>query len=69
MLPPVFSDERRWSALVNHAQPFMAWNRLTDIPYEAAALPWSAAGAWCVYAVWAVAAAVVTVEVPHRRDH
>ncbi|RFU84837.1 ABC transporter permease [Streptomyces triticagri] len=68
VLPPAFSEERHWSAVVNHAQPFMAWNRLTDVPYEPAAHPWSTAGAWSVYAVWALVAAAVTVLVPHRRD-
>ncbi|GGW26539.1 ABC transporter permease [Streptomyces xantholiticus] len=70
LLPLVLSDDRHWSAVLVHALPYAAWKRLVDIPYatEGVPYPWSVGGAWTVYAVWALAAAVVAVTTVHRRD-
>ncbi|GGO58619.1 ABC transporter permease [Streptomyces lasiicapitis] len=68
VLPMVVSPDRHWSALIAHALPFPAWRRLTEPGGHLAAYPWSEGGAWTVYAVWALAAAAVTVCSVHRRD-
>jgi hypothetical protein len=70
LVPMALGDDRHWSAVLAHAMPYEAWSRLGDIPYDAAAVahPWSAGGAWTVYALWALAAAAVAVTAVHRRD-
>ncbi|MFE7077172.1 ABC transporter permease [Streptomyces sp. NPDC057620] len=68
LLPLIFSADRHWAAVVDHALPAGAWNRLTAVGHQPVAHPWTAGGAWTVYAVWAVAAAVVAVASVHRRD-
>lgn len=68
MLPLAVTDGRHWTAVLDHALPLPAWLRLVDVPYRPGETPypWSTGGAWTVYALWAVAAAAVTVTV--RRD-
>ncbi|WP_328492330.1 ABC transporter permease [Streptomyces sp. NBC_00414] len=68
LLPLVFSADRHWAAVVEHALPTGAWNRLTAVGHQQVAHPWTVGGAWTVYAVWAVVAAVVTVAPVQRRD-
>ncbi|MFD6337087.1 ABC transporter permease [Streptomyces sp. NPDC060131] len=68
LLPLVFTDGRRWSAVISHALPTEAWIRLTEADHSRTAFPWTASGAWTVYAVWALAAAVLAVLSVHRRD-
>lgn len=70
MLPVIVSDGQHWSALLAHAQLFPAWLRLVTVPYppDGTRFPWTAAGAWTVFAVWAVLAPLVTVAAAHWRD-
>jgi ABC-2 type transport system permease protein len=76
MLPIVVSDTRYWAAVIDHALPFEAWMRLVDVAYDPRSIayghspahPWTIAGAWTVYALWALAAATITVASVHRRD-
>jgi hypothetical protein len=70
LLPVVLDDGRHWSAVLAHAMPYEAWLRLVDVPYGGPGIlhPWSAGGAWTVYAVWALASAAVAVTAVHRRD-
>ncbi|MEU9962278.1 ABC transporter permease [Streptomyces sp. NPDC050982] len=68
LLPLVFSADRHWAAVVDHALPTGAWIRLVDVDQQAVAYPWTLTGAWTVYAVWALAAAAVAVISVQRRD-
>ncbi|WP_030679217.1 ABC transporter permease [Streptomyces sp. NRRL B-1347] len=68
ILPVVFSSDRYWSALVSHAMPLEAWQRLTQPATFQTPFPWSTGGAWTVYAAWALAAVLITVAGVHRRD-
>ncbi|MEV2229096.1 ABC transporter permease [Streptomyces phaeochromogenes] len=68
LLPLVFSADRHWAALVDHALPTGAWIRLVDVDRQPVAYPWTLTGAWTVYAVWALAAAAVAVTSVQRRD-
>ncbi|MEI5103060.1 ABC transporter permease subunit [Streptomyces sp. PmtG] len=68
ILPVVFSSERHWSAVVAHTMPYEAWHRLTQPDTFQSPYPWSTGGAWTVYAVWALAAALITVAGVRRRD-
>ena len=68
LLPLVFSADRHWAALVDHALPTGAWIRLVDVDQQAVAYPWTLTGAWTVYALWALAAAAVAVTSVQRRD-
>jgi hypothetical protein len=70
VLPLVVSGNRHWSALLAHALPYPAWLRLVAVPYSPAGtlFPWTAAGAWTVFAVWALLAPVVAVAGVQRRD-
>ncbi|MGW8363641.1 ABC transporter permease [Streptomyces wedmorensis] len=69
LLPAVFSDRRHLTAVLAHATPLHAWERLADAgPAVEEPFPWSAGGAWLVYALWALGAAAVTVLAVRRRD-
>ncbi|MCZ4514692.1 hypothetical protein O3Q52_42535 [Streptomyces sp. ActVer] len=68
LLPLVFSADRHWAALVDHALPTGAWIRLVDVDQQQVAYPWTLTGAWTVYAVWALATAAVAVTSVQRRD-
>jgi hypothetical protein len=70
VIPVIVSDGQHWSALLAHAQPYPAWLRLVTVPYPQTGthFPWSIAGAWTVFAVWAVLTPLVAVAVVHRRD-
>ncbi|WUR78305.1 ABC transporter permease subunit [Streptomyces phaeochromogenes] len=68
LLPLVFSADRHWAAVVDHALPTGAWIRLVDADQQAVAYPWTLTGAWTVYGVWALAAAAVAVTSVQRRD-
>lgn len=68
VLPLVVSPDRYWSALIAHALPHPAWQRLTEAGSPAAAYPWTHGGAWTVYAAWALGAVAVTVLTVDRRD-
>lgn len=69
VLPLVIRDSSRVTAVIAHALPFEAWNRLSAVPYPpSTAYPWSVTGAWIIYAVWAVVAAVLAVVAITSRD-
>ncbi|MGW7367263.1 ABC transporter permease subunit [Streptomyces sp. NPDC054841] len=68
ILPFVVSEDRHWSAVLAHALPFQAWMRLTRTGDYQVPFPWTTAGAWTVYAIWALAAATIAVTAVHRRD-
>ncbi|NGO79649.1 ABC transporter permease subunit [Streptomyces sp. YC504] len=68
ILPMFLTDGRYWSALVGHATPYKAWLRLADPGYTAGEFPWTTAGAWTVYAMWAAAAVGVGMVAVRRRD-
>ncbi|WP_405899730.1 hypothetical protein OG242_21605 [Streptomyces sp. NBC_00727] len=71
LLPMVPSDRRHLTAVLRHTLPFSAWDRLTAgaLPQPPPELyPWSEAGAWTVYALWALVAGAVAVCAVHRRD-
>ncbi|WP_086831423.1 ABC transporter permease subunit [Streptomyces sp. NRRL B-24572] len=69
LLPAVLTDRRHLSAVLAHATPLHAWQRLADAGPPAEELfPWSAGGAWLVYALWPLAGAVVTVLAVRGRD-
>ncbi|QIY68093.1 ABC transporter permease [Streptomyces sp. RLB1-33] len=71
MLPTIFSQNRRWSADVNHAMVVTAWKRLVqNWPPDPESLGYTAtaAGSWIVYAVWPLVAVVLASVVVRRRD-
>ncbi|MFD4370355.1 ABC transporter permease [Streptomyces sp. NPDC058486] len=67
LVPMVLSEERRLTAVLGHATPLRAWQRLAG-EGVAGPFPWTVGGAWAVYGVWAVVAALVTVVAVRRRD-
>ncbi|MFC9392860.1 ABC transporter permease [Streptomyces sp. NPDC057027] len=69
LLPAVLTERRHLSAVLAHATPLHAWQRLGDAgPAVQEPFPWSAGGAWLVFALWALGGAVVTVLAVRRRD-
>ncbi|HEX5295651.1 MAG TPA: hypothetical protein VFW50_01465 [Streptosporangiaceae bacterium] len=68
-MPMLIHDGGHTSAIVAHALPFWAWNRLVAIPFDSPGrYPWTLAGAWTVFAAWAAAAALVAVAAARWRD-
>lgn len=71
MLPPVFSQNERWSAAVSHAMPVTAWRRLAqNWPPDPHSFAHSATvpGSWTVYALWPLVAVALALVVVRRRD-
>ncbi|MEU5022829.1 ABC transporter permease [Streptomyces milbemycinicus] len=68
VLPLALTDGRHWSAVASHGTLYQAWCRLVEVNYHPLHYPWTIAGAWTVYAVWAAAAVAITVVGVHRRD-
>nr|WSX48248.1 ABC transporter permease subunit [Streptomyces sp. NBC_00974] len=68
VLPIVFTDGRHWSAVAGHATLYQAWLRLVEVGSPQTDFPWTTGGAWTVYAVWALTAAVLAVTGAQRRD-
>jgi hypothetical protein len=70
VLPLLVHDSSHLPAVIAHALPFQAWNRLVAISFNpvSSAYPWTITGAWTVFAVWALAAAVVAVAAAGWRD-
>jgi ABC-type transport system involved in multi-copper enzyme maturation permease subunit len=71
MLPTIFSQNKRWSADVNHAMVVTAWKRLVqNWPPDPESLGYTATvtGSWIVYAVWPLVAVVLALVVVRRRD-
>ena len=68
-IPLLIHDGGHVSAIIAHALPFWAWNRLVAIPFDGpGAYPWTLAGAWTVFAVWAAVAAILAVATARWRD-
>ncbi|MDJ0347422.1 ABC transporter permease [Streptomyces sp. H10-C2] len=71
MLPPIFSQSARWSAVMSHAMPVTAWKRLVqNWAPDPHSLAYSATvpGSWAVYALWPLIAVVLAVVVVRHRD-
>ncbi|WP_078626431.1 ABC transporter permease subunit [Streptomyces sp. NRRL S-241] len=68
VLPLAFTDGRHWSAVAGHATLYQAWSRLVQVGSPHTDFPWTTGGAWTVYAVWTLTAAVLTVTSAQRRD-
>jgi hypothetical protein len=70
VLPLLIRDGSHLPAVIAHALPYDAWNRLVAAPYPPAgtAYPWTVTGAWIVFMAWALAAAVLTMTTVHHRD-
>lgn len=68
VLPVAFGDDGHWQAVVGHATLYQAWIRIVEVGFAPSPFPWTASGAWTVYAVWALAAAVLAIISVHRRD-
>ncbi|OKK16270.1 ABC transporter permease [Streptomyces sp. CB00455] len=68
VLPIVLTDGRHWSAVAGHATLYQAWSRLVEVGSRQTDFPWTTGGAWTVYAVWALTAAVLAVTSAQRRD-
>jgi ABC-2 type transport system permease protein len=70
LLPTFFNDRHAWAAAVLHAMPYGAWNRLVDSGVYLVAPPHPASvdGAWLVFAVWPLVAAVIAGVAVGRRD-
>lgn len=68
LLPIVFSDDRHWSAVAGHATLYQAWSRLVEAGPRRTDFPWTTGGAWTVFAMWALTAAVLAVNSAQRRD-
>lgn len=61
-IPLLIHDGGHTSAIVAHALPFWAWNRLVAIPFDTPGrYPWTLAGAWTVFAAWALCAAILAI--------
>ncbi|KQX46183.1 MULTISPECIES: ABC transporter permease [unclassified Streptomyces] len=67
-VPMVLSERRHATAVLAHTTPLKAWQRLAAPGAFEQPYPWTAGGAWLVFALWAVGAAVVTVLAVRRRD-
>ncbi|HEY2262944.1 MAG TPA: hypothetical protein VGI96_10000 [Streptosporangiaceae bacterium] len=69
VVPVFIQPSGHISAVIAHALPFGAWNRLVAIPFDSVkTYPWTIAGAWTVLAVWALVAAIVAVAAARWRD-
>ncbi len=69
VIPLLIHASGHLSAIVAHALPFWAWNRLVAIPFDSpGSYPWTLTGAWIVLAVWAAAAALLAVAAARWRD-
>ncbi|MFI1017119.1 ABC transporter permease [Streptomyces sp. NPDC020965] len=70
LLPSLASDREHWGAVLKHALPFGGWDRLVDLrePDAMVLYPSTVGGAWLVYAIWPLAAVLITMVVVHRRD-
>ncbi|MFC5922555.1 hypothetical protein [Micromonospora vulcania] len=72
LLPTAVDEDERWTALLRHAMPMPAWQRLieTTAPPAWAVTPYPAtvAGAWTTYAAWAAICAVLTILATNHRD-
>ncbi len=69
LLPVVISGRHGWTAAILRSLPHSAWYHLSaeQMAPADARVP-STGAAWLVYAVWAVAAAIVAIFAVDRRD-
>ncbi|SEC85295.1 ABC transporter permease subunit [Streptomyces sp. TLI_105] len=70
LLPALMGERDRWGATFLHALPQGAWKRLTEVGVSPVPVeyPWTAGGAWTVYAAWVLGAVAVAFVAVHRRD-
>lgn len=71
LLPTLLTEDRYWKAVVQHAMPLPAWERLVDIQVDRFGLspyPATVTGSWLVYLAWPLVAAAVAMIVVPRRD-
>ncbi|MFE0647231.1 ABC transporter permease [Streptomyces sp. NPDC059534] len=70
LLPALLDESDRWGATLLHALPQGAWQKLTRIGTSPVPVdhPWTAGGAWTVYAAWSLGAVAVALLAVHRRD-
>ncbi|MFD5081377.1 ABC transporter permease [Kitasatospora sp. NPDC058406] len=71
LAPASFSESNRWTALVGHAMPLTAWQRLARVDLTETLLPpypATVGGSWAAYAAWPVLSLLVAVIVLRRRD-
>ncbi|MET8682624.1 ABC transporter permease [Streptomyces sp. NPDC004732] len=68
LLPIALSDDRYWTAVLDHTMPYEAWLRLAEGGAVDSRHPWTSTGAWLVLAVWPLAAATAAVLTVDRRD-
>ncbi|MEV6305194.1 ABC transporter permease [Actinoplanes sp. NPDC051861] len=69
LLPLALGEDLYATALLSHATPYRAWLRIADIQFGDQPYPWTPAGGWTVYAVWAAVSIALAVTVVRRRDH
>ncbi|MEV4615757.1 ABC transporter permease [Kitasatospora sp. NPDC049258] len=72
LVPNFLRDDHYWSAVLYHAMPFRAWQRLREFgpPGLGPELPFpsTAGGSWLVLALWPLIAVLLAVVVVDRRD-
>ncbi|BCJ61155.1 ABC transporter permease [Micromonospora endophytica] len=72
LLPTAVNEDERWTALLRHAMPVPAWQRLIEPtgppPWTNELYPATVSGAWTTYATWTVATALIIVFALHRRE-
>ncbi|MFI1097882.1 ABC transporter permease [Streptomyces sp. NPDC020917] len=70
LLHTLFSEKHRWTADIEHALPFPAWDRLTSVDgwHPPGLYGATLAGSWTVLALWPLVAVVTAVLVVGRRD-
>lgn len=72
LLPTMVDEDQRWTALLRHAMPMPAWQRLIETtPPPAWGMvphPATVTGAWTTYAAWATVTALIAILASHHRD-
>lgn len=70
LLVPFFvSDNHRWTADIDHAMPYSAWQRLVELHMFGPALhAATVTGSWIVLVIWPAAAAITAMVVVQHRD-
>jgi ABC-2 type transport system permease protein len=70
LLPVLFTSRDPWAAAIERSLPHSAWYHLSaeQLASIDERVPATFAGAWTVYAVWALSAAAVAILAVNRRD-
>lgn len=72
LVPDFLTDNHYWSACLDHAMPFRAFQNLYDLtPYHVnphLKYPAQPAGEWWVYLLWPLVSVVLTLVLVDRRD-